>query len=270
LSLSKSERPLRIGCVPYLNAKPLIEWFHDPACDVSAEIIYAVPSELARQLDNNLLDVALVSTFELFQNPGLLVVPDVSISADGPVKSVRLFSSVPYPDICRVALDTSSLTSVALVRILLAERYGLSPEYVSHPPDLEKMLTENDAGLIIGDLRLFDTPATHIMDLGEEWKELTGLPFCYAAWLAREESPQEAIADALLRAKQWGTARIDTLAVKWSEKLGLSLERVQDYFFNVMRYDMDADKWDGLQEFQKRCLTNHLIPELTPLRRISR
>jgi predicted solute-binding protein len=88
--------------------------------------------------------------------------------------------------------------------------------------------------------------------------------------LAREESPQEAIADALLRAKQWGNARLDNLSVKWSEKLGLSLGRVQDYFFNVMRYDMDTDKWDGLMEFQKRCLSNHLITELTPLRRISR
>src|SRR5579872_3027459 len=140
--------PLRIGCVPYLNAKPLIHWFHTPACDVHAQVVYAVPADLARLLREGQLDVALVSTIELFQTPDLVVIPDISISADGPVKSVRLFSCRPYDRISSVALDTSSLTSAGLIRILLAERYGLTPRYVPHGPDLDRMLSVCDAGLI--------------------------------------------------------------------------------------------------------------------------
>src|SRR5579863_4984975 len=97
--------PLRIGCVPYLNAKPLIHWFDTPACqleEVRAEVTYTVPSELARLLREARLDVALVSSVELFHHPDLVVIPDISISAEGPVKSVRLFSCRPYTRIERV------------------------------------------------------------------------------------------------------------------------------------------------------------------------
>src|SRR5579862_4683940 len=117
---------LRIGCVPYLNAKPLIDWFHSDECDADAEVVYAVPSELAIQLESGLLDVALVSTFEMFRSPDLVLLPGISISADGPVRSVRLFSTRPISIIRSVALDTSSLTSTALTRIILSEAYDLS------------------------------------------------------------------------------------------------------------------------------------------------
>src|SRR5207244_9105718 len=121
-------------------------------------------------LSDGSLDVSLVSTFELFRNPRLVVVPGISVSADGPAKSVRLFSKVPFDRIESVALDTSSLTSTALIRILLSERYNLNPAYIAHPPNVEAMLRECDAALLIGDLKLFDSPARHVMDLGEELK----------------------------------------------------------------------------------------------------
>jgi chorismate dehydratase len=259
--------PLRIGCVPYLNAKPLIDWFHEPDCDVDADVRYVVPSELARMLDRAELDVALVSTFELFLNPRLLVLPGISISADGPVRSVRLFSKVPFPEIRSVALDTSSLTSVNLIRVLLADCYGIDPAYESHPPDLAAMLAAHDAGLIIGDLKLFDLPSPHVMDLGAEWKALTGLPFCYAAWLAREDAPLAALADALTRAREWGEARLGALGHKWAGRLALPEDRVQDYFHNVMRYGLGDGEWQGLLEYQRRCAAHGLIPSAAPLRR---
>lgn len=259
----------RIGCVPYLNAKPLIDWFHSPDCDADAEVVYAVPSELARQLRQNRLDVALVSTFELFRNPSLRIVPDISIAADGPVRSVRLFSCVPFPRIESVALDTSSLTSVALVRILLKERYGLTPRLTPHPPDLNRMLAACDAALLIGDLKLFDTPATYMLDLGAAWKEQTGLPFVYAAWLAREDAPGSALADVLTYAKRWGTARLDALAQKWAARMSLPLDRVQDYFGRVMQYGLDARQWQGLRAFQQKCFEQGLIDRVAPLRMVA-
>src|SRR5262249_47019725 len=200
---------LRIGCVPYLNAKPLIAWFHSKSCDADAEVSYQVPSQLAVGLKNGLLDVALVSIFDLFMKRDLRLIPGISISADGPVKSVRLFSKVPFDQIRSVALDTSSLTSTALIRILLTEIYDLSPDYCPHPPDLAGMLDAHDAGLIIGDLKLFDMPAPFVMDLGEAWKKQTGLPFVYAGWLARKELDMPEHYRILTAAKEWGEARLE-------------------------------------------------------------
>jgi len=258
--------PWRIGCVPYLNAKPLIAWFHSIDCDVETEVIYAVPSELACQLRAERLDVALVSTFELFRTPGLTLIPHISIAADGPVKSVRLFSCVPFRNIKRVAMDTSSLTSVALAKILLRERYGIEPEYVPHAPNLDAMLAEYDAGLIIGDIKLFDTPASYILDLGAAWKEWTGLPFVYAAWLARKNADSARLTDVLTRAKEWGTARVEILSEEWAACLNLPLERVRDYFQNVMQYDLDPRKWEALLLFQRKCVEHGLVEAALPLR----
>jgi len=249
---------LRIGCVPYLNAKPLIDWFHEPECDADAVVEYEVPSRLAVRLREGSLDVGLLSTYELFENPRLALVPGISISADGPVKSVRLFSKVPFARIDSVALDTSSLTSTALIRILLSELYDARPEYEPHYPNLEAMLRNHDAALIIGDLRLFETPAAFVMDLGEAWKRLTGLPFVYAAWLARPEAFDFAL-PILDRAKEWGCVRLDQLAVKWSDGLSLPLERVRDYFFDVMQYDLDGPKQAALNRFRLYCEQYDLI-----------
>jgi chorismate dehydratase len=183
------------------------------------------------------------------------------VSADGPVRSVRLFSRAPFDEIRSVALDTSSLTSVALIRILLAERYGISPRYVYHAPDLERMLDTCDAALLIGDLHLFDSAAAHVMDLGQEWKLLTGLPFVYAAWLARSEADLESISAALHRAKGWGTARLEELSGVWSREMALPLDRVREYFLEIMQYDLTRQHMAGFEEYHRLCRKHNLIAE---------
>lgn len=257
----------RIGSVPYLNAKPLVDWFHAPECDAEAEVIYAVPSELAQMLRRKEIDVANVSIFEGFQNPDLVLIPDISISAIGAVKSVRLFSKVPFEEIQSVALDTSSLTSAALTRILLKEQFGVSPCYQNHPPQLDTMLKECDAGLIIGDLKLFDLmPGVQVYDLGRGWHELTGLPFVYAAWLARRECFSDEMADVLGEAKTWGVARREELAVKWAEKMDLPLDRCRDYLLHVMNYDLTPQHLAGLHLYQQKCFEHGLISNQSAMR----
>ncbi len=250
---------IRIGCVPYLNAKPLVAWLHSKACEADVNLAYEVPSLLADGLRDGRLDVALLSTFELFRSPSLSLVPGVSVSADGPVKSVRLFSRVPFEQIKSVALDTSSLTSTALIRILLNELHGIYPVYIRHSPDLQAMLSRCDAALLIGDLKLFDTPARYIMDLGEAWKSLTGMPFVYAAWLARAESGE--VNDLLLNAREWGIRRLEPLAQEWSTRLDLPVDRVRDYFTNIMKYDLDEEKRAALREFKNRCIIHGILPK---------
>ena len=253
--------------MPYLNCKPLVDWFHDEFCTVAAEVKYAVPSQLAEMLRGDKIDVANVSIFEAFQNPDLVLIPNISVSAYGAVKSVRLFSNVPFAKIKSVALDTSSLTSAALTRILLAEQFGISPEFVSHPPHLEAMLTQFDAGLIIGDLKLFELPDNvQIYDLGQGWHDLTGLPFVYAAWLARRDRISPELIESLHGAKEWGLNNLDALATKWAMKWNLPLDRSRDYLLNVMNYDLTPEQWNGLHLYQQKCLTHGLIREITPLK----
>ena len=257
---------LRIGSVPYLNVKPLVDWFHTPECEADVEIVYAVPSKLAQMLREGELDVANCSIFEAFQTPNLVLIPNISISAYGAVKSVRLFCQTPIEQIRTVALDTSSLTSVALTKILLAEQFGLAPAYHHAAPDLYAMLEQYDAALLIGDLKLFDLhPGTTVYDLGKGWHDLTSLPFVYAAWLARADRATSEMTQILTAAKAWGVARLDALAHKWADRMNLPLARCQDYLLHVMNYDLTPEQQTGLQLYQQKCLTHHLIPTLYPI-----
>jgi Predicted periplasmic solute-binding protein len=251
--------------VPYLNAKPIIDWFHSPECDADTEVIYAVPSQLATDLREGRLDVALVSTVELFHGPGLRVVPDISISADGKVRSVRLFSKVPIDSIRTVALDLGSLTSVALLRIILAETYGIEPVLHRHEPDLRLMLAGHDAGLIIGRLDDYQPRPPYVLDLGEAWKKLTGLPFCYAAWLARADVPIEPMRSDLLRAKEWGAVHRGELVKQWSERLQLPPERVAEYLCNTINYDLGPLEREAIDLFQVKCDRHGLIEKPVPV-----
>lgn len=255
---------IRIGCVPYLNGVPLSAWFESPECDADVSITYLTPSELGSGLNEGRLDVAMVSIFQLFITPSLQLVPGISVSADGPVRSVRLYSRVPPEEITSVGMDTGSLTSAALVRILLKELYGITPCYVPYPPNLDAMLETNDAGLIIGDLKLFDSPAQYILDLGENWKKLTGMPFVYAGWLARPEIEINEVTLLLTQAKEWGIKHIDELAYVNAQKLKLPLHQVEEYFNLIMQYDLDERKMDAVRKFHAYCIGYKLVPPSSP------
>ena len=259
---------LRIGSVPYLNVKPLVDWFHDASCDVEVEMVYEVPSRLAEMLRRDELDVANVSIFEGLQNPGLVLVPDISISADGEVKSVRLFHKPALTELKTVALDTSSLTSVALTKVLLERHFDVHPQYVHHAPDFTAMTETYGAGLIIGDLKLFDLHhgEIHVFDLGAGWKDYTDLPFVYAGWLAREDRYSSEMRSALERAKAWGIERRGDLALKWAAKWNLPLERSLDYLLHVMNYDLGEKQMQGLTRYQDECLALGLLKERYPIR----
>lgn len=251
---------LRIGSVPYLNAKPQVDWFHSKECSADVDLIYAVPSQLAAMLQHGELDAANVSIFEAIRNPGLRVVPGISISATGAVKSVRLFSKVSLKEIESVALDTSSLTSNALLRILLKEQFNLSPTYTYHHPDIVEMLRHHDAGLIIGDLKLFDLePGTTELDLGEAWLRLTGMPFVYACWLAKPAAAGPELTEILTTARDWGNAHLDMLVDKWSTRMNLSYEQTHDYLFNVMDYRLTKEHEAAALLYQQKCIAHGLV-----------
>jgi len=251
-----------IGSVPYLNGRPLMRWFTDTAEGNASgvSVIESVPSMLARQLEAGEIAAALVSSVELFRRPDLIHAPGCGVIADGAVESVRLLSRVPIGEIRRVALDTSSLTSVALIQILLSERYGLTPAYLPHPPDLNSMLREADAALLIGDLGYRDYgPDYTVLDLGAEWKALTGLPFVYACWIGFPDQLTPELSATLQFAKEWGIQNLLPIAEREYRSLGETPERTRHYLTEVMHYTLGEREETALRTFGEKVRAHGLV-----------
>jgi chorismate dehydratase len=246
-----------LGVVPYLNAKPLVYALEkSPREDVT--LVSEVPSRLAALLKQGDLDAALLSSWVCLAEPDLEPVPGLAIASEGPVQSIKLFTKVHLSQVRRVALDTSSLTSVALTRILFQERFGLTPEYLDHPPDLAAMLRAADAALLIGDPGLvqhfratqgLDTPIFDVLDLGRAWTDWTGLPFVFAVWTARREVLSTSLPDILHQAHQESMALLPEIAAAESHRLGLPGEVCEYYLRYVIRYDLGERERAGLQRF---------------------
>jgi chorismate dehydratase len=201
----------RIGAVSFLNARPLV-WGLER--DARFAIRYDVPSRCASLLHEGAIDVGLVPSVEYLAGD-YRIVPGVGVVSDGAVASVAIFTRVPIDRVRSIALDTSSRTSVALVRVLCANHFGIAPDFVSAPPDLEGMLERCDAGLLIGEPALFaphERLGIEKVDLGEAWKAMTGLPFVYAFWAGRPDALDADGATRLQQARDDGRREIDRVA----------------------------------------------------------
>jgi chorismate dehydratase len=243
------DRSVRIGAVNYLNTKPLIH--HLEALAPAAELLLDVPSRLADQLSQKDLDVALIPVIEYFRRGRYTVLPGIAIASHGPVLSVTLFSRLPWGQIQRVALDEGSRTSAALVRILLQNRYGVSPEFTSLPLDGTAEEADADAVLLIGDraMRACLPGFAHAFDLGQEWHEWTGLPFVYAFWAVGEDVDLGPVAAALYEAKQRGCASIGPIAHAEAPRLGLDAGFCRRYLQTIISFDLGARELAGLRRF---------------------
>jgi len=244
-----TQAPLRLGAVSYLNARPLT-WSLDE--DPRWQIRYDLPSVCAGVLARGEVDLALVSSVEYLRSDDYRMVPGVGIGSRGPVASIGLFTRTPIGEIRTLALDTSSLTSVALIKILCQRRFGIRPAFVSHGPDLAAMMRVTDAALLIGDPAL---EADHAslgltkIDLGEEWTAMTGLPFIYAAWTGRAGTASPADVAALQAAQARGIADFDAIAAEYGRGDGARTVRASRYLRDNMRYGLGADEAAGLQLF---------------------
>ncbi len=268
---------LRVGAVSFLNTKPLIYPLLDKEIQADIALSLDVPSRVAARLSDTRLDVGLIPIIEYFRaNPSgtnYCILPDISIASNGGVQSIQLFSRVPVHEIRRIALDTSSRSSVALLKVLLAEQYGISPAFTMCAPTVKPSTAlENrqyppfEAVLLIGDPALRHLGTTeYSVDLGEAWYKLTGLPFVYACWVARADASLGDLPQTLLESKERGIAQIPEIAQAEARKLGLPETLCLDYLQNRIKYDLDESAIAGIELFYKFAVKNNLAPPCRPL-----
>jgi chorismate dehydratase len=242
---------MRIGAVHYLNGKPLV---HGLDTEKDVELISAAPSALASMLREGEISAGLVSVAACFSNPDLRIMPDISISCIGPAYSVKLFYKGRLESIRRVALDVSSLTSVLLARVILRERYNLQPEFIDMPPVLPRMLDECDAAVVIGDaaMQISANWGGDSIDLGEEWHNLTGLPFVFAVWAVNPALTEPRLADILHRAKASGLRHLPEISRLESGRLSLPVDVCLQYLTEIMSYDLTERHLEGLRQFEEK------------------
>ena len=248
---------LRISAISFLNTVPLMWDFEHGGAGANFDIAYTLPSRCAAELQAGTADIGIIPAAAYTQIPHLVIIPDIAIAARRPVRSILVVSRVPIEQIRTVALDTSSMTSVALTKILFERWLGGGRTFTNMAPDVGNMLCEHDACLVIGDTALqVDRRKYFTLDLAEEWIRFTGKPFVFAFWAVRRAALANAPADL---AAIFQTSRdhgvvpesVTLIAQDWAGRLGLSESEIRSYLSENIHYHLDRDCLDGLQLFYR-------------------
>lgn len=251
---------LRVGAVNYLNTKPLVYDFERLA--PQAELIFDYPSRLADNLAAGLLDVALIPSIEFFHDPSYTIVSDACIGCRGPVLSVKLFSRGPIESIRTLALDEGSRTSVALARILLQQRHGVTPQLERLPVDSTLDDTQADAVLLIGDRAMHSPPGQFevVWDLGDEWCRWAELPFVFAMWVARAGAQLDGLELALSQSRDAGLTHLEEIAAREAAPLGLTQPQCVSYLRDNLYFHLGPREQRGLSLFYMKAAELGLAP----------
>jgi len=267
----------RVGHIQFINCFPLFYGLIEKKFLLEVDLIKGNPTDLNRMLKDNLLDLAPISSIAYARNyRDYVLMPDISVSADGEVKSIYLFSKVPIQDLHgkKIALTNISATSQALLRIIMTKHHKVIPEYFSSAPELGAMLLEAEAALLIGDDALrakYNADGRlFVYDLGQEWKEYTGLPMVFAVWAIRKEfasaSPEQVriIHETFKDSMQLSLNNIQAVAAKAAQWEEFPAQYLVDYF-NSLRFDFDAHQQEGLAEYYRQAEEMGLIEAAPPL-----
>jgi predicted solute-binding protein len=248
-----------VCAVSYLNTVPLV-WgmLHspDPGLRDAFDLRFALPSACADQLAAGDADIGIVPVIEMARQK-LDYFRGTGIACHGPVRSILLISKVPFAQIRTLATDSGSRTSAMLARVILAERYGATPEVFSRPADLALMLAHADAALVIGDAALRLDPATlpfQTLDLGGEWVAMTGLPMVFAVWSGRSEMIREPYAQAFLDSCRYGLDHIDDIAREQLAARQVSEEMAREYLTRHIVFELGERDYEGMRVYLDHAL----------------
>jgi chorismate dehydratase len=237
--------------VSYLNSKPLLYGL-DEQSDI--RLTLDVPARLLGGLRSGDFDIALLPVIDLQKMSGLTVVPSGGIGSDGPTLTVRIFSSVPLDRIETLACDPDSHTSVVLAQIILARRYGRTPRLVSSAGDAA-------ARLLIGDKVVCDAPTglEHQLDLGQAWKNLTGLPFVFAVWTGAPGADLGDLPERLAKAKRDGLDHLDEIVREHAVPRGWPAGLARQYLAVNLCFDIGATQLKAIELFHQLAAEDRLI-----------
>ncbi|MFL5594784.1 MAG: menaquinone biosynthetic enzyme MqnA/MqnD family protein [Gemmatimonadaceae bacterium] len=268
---------MKIGRIPYINCYPVYGAIDRGIVPLGAKLVDGVPTDLNQRMARGELDISVVSAVEYARESArYLLLPDLAISCDGPVRSVMLFSKRPASELNArdVVVSRSSMTSVALLELLFENIWRAKPRFVAGDAEVRDVIESEDSGadgrLVIGDAALVlgsnhRERYPYVYDLGEMWKQWTGQPFVFAVWVAqRSTDVKEAlIAHAsLIASRDWGLANLATLAEQARKATGVSLDICVEYL-SGLDYGLSYPHLAGLTEFYRRLVERGRIPNGT-------
>jgi chorismate dehydratase len=256
----------RLATVSYLNARPLFDGIER---DLEVEVVRMVPSRLLETLESGAADLALCPVIDFQRSAAELeIIPVGAIGCDGAALTVKLYSRKPIAELDEIAVDGDSHTSVALLRVVMHELFGLDPRLQPLPSAAVKGIP--DALLLIGDKVITATPDRAIyafeLDLGAAWKEISAKPFVFATWLTRADSDLGALPHLLDRVRRRNRDRLARIAADHAQASGWPEHLAVDYLSRVLRYDLGEPELAGIEEFWRRCLEVGVIEKLRPMR----
>ncbi len=244
--------PPRVCAVSYLNTVPLVWGFgHSPELRDVFDLRFALPSLCSQQMAAGQADIGILPVIEMARQK-LDYFEGTGIACHGPVRTILLISKVPYAQIKTLAVDAGSRTSVMLSRVILAERFGATPVTIEMPADMEAMLAQADAALIIGDPALHIDPQNipyQCLDLGGEWVNMTGLPMVFAVWSARKEFITARNEQAFRDSLRYGLDHMDDIVWEQSIVRGVSEELARAYLTKHIVFELGPRDYEGMRRY---------------------
>lgn len=285
---------LRISIVEFLNTAPLVWGFTDGPLAGKYDLSFAVPSQCAEALRSGDVDVAIIPAIEYQRIENLVTLPGMSVAARGEVRSILVVSKRPIERVKKIALDTSSRSSAALVRLLARGFWNIQPEFVDAAPEASTMLQTADAALVIGDpaLRISlkmdaisnrapsgeqccqgdpdDLPVPghetiFVYDVAYQWREMTGLPCVLAIWAGRRDRITDEVVADFEASKKYGLERVREISEAASIKLDLPPRALERYLTENIHYDLAPDNLRGLERYFTLSAEAGLIPHNKPV-----
>jgi chorismate dehydratase len=285
---------LRVSIVEYLNAAPLVWSFTDGPLAGKYDLSFTVPSQCAEELRRGNADLGIIPSIEYQRIDGVVALPGMAIASKREVRSLLVVSKKPIDVAKRIALDTSSRSTIGLVKLLAAEHWRIAPEFVEAAPDPSEMLREADAALLIGDpaLRIslkmealagkspsgeqccqgdpeempipgFET--LFVYDVIHQWREMTGKPAVLAIWAGRRDAITPEVLADFQASKQFGLERVREISEAASIKLDLPPRALERYLTENIHFDLDQENLSGLELYFEKAAAAGLIPRNKPL-----
>ena len=283
---------LRISIVQYLNTAPLVWGFTNGPLQGKYDLSFTVPSQCSEDLRTGRADIAIIPAIEYQRIDDLVILPDMAIASKRQVRSLLIVSKEPVGQVKRFALDRSSRSTQALTRILCAEKWKIAPTFFEARPDLEEMLGQADAALLIGDpalrislgiehdsqtgaegqsicpaatLGIGRSELLYVYDVAGEWRSLTELPAVLAVWAARPDVATPEVTADFLASRDFGLSRIAEISYDASLELELPAQAIETYLRRNIDFSLDSENRRGLDMYYQHAARLGLIPEAKPI-----